>query len=132
MNTTRRWLLVMLMTAVTASCSRPEEAPPTGTTPAEEELPPPVYESALPQDMRSIVDTTFTGDLDGMIKRRMVRVAMPFNRSFYFVDKGVQRGLAYEYATLFEEHINKKLKTGNLKIHVVPIPMPRDMLLSSL
>jgi membrane-bound lytic murein transglycosylase MltF len=57
---------------------------------------------------------------------------VPFNRSFYFVDKGVQRGLSYEYIVLFEEQLNKKLNTGNLKIHVVPIPMPRDVLLSAL
>ncbi len=132
MKTTTRRLLFLLMTAVAAGCSRPEEAPPTATTPAEEELPPPVYESALPEDMRSLVDRVFTGDLDEMIKRRLIRVAMPFNRSFYFVDKGVQRGLSYEYLTLFEEQLNKKLNTGNLKVHVVPMPMPRDMLLPSL
>jgi membrane-bound lytic murein transglycosylase MltF len=132
MKTTTRRLLFLLMTAIAAGCSRPEEAPPTATTPAEEELPPPVYESVLPEDMRSRVDRVFTGDLDEMIKRRLIRVAMPFNRSFYFVDKGVQRGISYEYATLFEEQINQKLKTGNLKIHVVPMPMPRDMLLPSL
>jgi membrane-bound lytic murein transglycosylase MltF len=105
---------------------------PQSTTPAEEPLPPPAYESALPEDMRSLVDRAFTGDFDEMAKRRIIRVAVPFNRSFYFVDKGVQRGLSYEYIVLFEEQLNKKLNTGNLKIHVVPIPMPRDVLLSAL
>ena len=33
---------------------------------------------------------------------------------------------------LFEEQLNKKLKTGNLKVHVAPIPMPRDMLFPAL
>ena len=53
-----------------------------------------------------------------MVKRRLIRVGAPFNRTFYFIDKGVQRGLSYEYDTL--------------KIHVVLIPMSRDVLLSSL
>ena len=142
MKRTTRGLLAVVVMLVASGCSGQEEAAPgagpggsrsdSASTSPEEPLPPPVYESSLPEDMRSLVDTTFTGDLDGMIKRRVIRVAMPFNRSFYFVDKGVQRGLSYEYATLFEEQINKKLKTGNLKIHVVPLPMPRDMLLSSL
>jgi membrane-bound lytic murein transglycosylase MltF len=57
---------------------------------------------------------------------------VPFNRTFYFVDKGLQRGLAYEYLVMFDEQLNKKLKTGNLKIHVVPIPMPRDSLFPAL
>ena len=34
-----------------------------------------------------------------MIKRRVIRVGVTFNRTFYFVDKGAQRGIAYEYAT---------------------------------
>lgn len=93
---------------------------------------PPAYESALPEDLRKIVDTSFSGDFDQMVKRRLIRVGAPFNRTFYFIDKGVQRGLSYEYAMLFEDQLNKKLKTGNLKIHVVLIPMSREMLLSSL
>jgi membrane-bound lytic murein transglycosylase MltF len=40
--------------------------------------------------------------------------------------------LSYEYLTVYEEQLNKRLKTGNLKIHVVPIPMPRDALLPAL
>ena len=36
---------------------------------------------------------TFTGDLDGMVARRMIRVGATFNRTFYFVDNGVQRGV---------------------------------------
>jgi membrane-bound lytic murein transglycosylase MltF len=82
--------------------------------------------------MRSLVDQSFMGDFDEMVKRRLIRVAVPFNRSFYFVDKGVQRGLAYEYLVLFEEQLNKKLNTGNLKVFVAPIPMPRDMLFPAL
>ena len=67
-----------------------------------------------------------------MVKRRIIRAGVPFNRTYYFIDKGMQRGLSYEYAVLFEEQLNKKLKTGNLKVHVVLVPMPRDQLLPSL
>jgi membrane-bound lytic murein transglycosylase MltF len=139
MKTKTRCLVPVLGILVSAACgaAKPEEAAQSAAAasreaPAEEPLPPPAYESALPEDMRSLVDRTFTGDFDEMVKRRVIRVAVPFNRSFYFVDKGVQRGLSYEYIVLFEEQLNKKLNTGNLKIHVVPIPMPRDVLLPSL
>jgi membrane-bound lytic murein transglycosylase MltF len=137
MTTTTRWLLGVLALAV-SGCSTPEEPAPAATTTtttapaAEEELPPPAYESALPEEMRALTDQPFMGDIDEMVKRRLIRVAVPFNRSFYFVDKGVQRGLSYEYLVQFEEHLNKKLKTGNLKVHVVPMPMPRDLLLPAL
>ena len=38
---------------------------------------PPAYESALPEDLRKIVDTSFSGDFDEMVKRRLVRVGVP-------------------------------------------------------
>jgi len=37
--------------------------------------------------------TPRTGDLDRMIARRVIRV--PYNKTFYFVDKGIQRGISY-------------------------------------
>src|SRR5689334_6728212 len=48
---------------------------------------PPAYESALPEDLRKIVDTNFSGDFDEMVKRRIIRIGGPFNRTFYFIDK---------------------------------------------
>lgn len=96
-----------------------------------EEMAPPV-EAALPEAMRSIMDKPFTGDFDEMVKRRLIRVGVTFNRTFYFVDKGAQRGLAYEYMTIYEEELNKRLKTGNLKVHSVLIPVSRDQLLPML
>jgi membrane-bound lytic murein transglycosylase MltF len=133
-------LFLFVVTVVAAGCSQqaPTErsaqkaaAAPGSDEPAEE-LEPPVYESALPEDMRGNVDKVFTGDFEEMIKRRIVRVGVTFNRTFYFVDKGTQRGLAYEYVKVFEDDLNTRLKTGNLRIHVVLLPMPRDLLLSSL
>jgi membrane-bound lytic murein transglycosylase MltF len=114
----------------------PPSAPAAPTTAAKaepaEEIPPPTYEMALPEELRGVIDKTFTGDLDAMIKRRIIRVGVTFNRTFYFIDKGAQRGLAYEYAMLFEDAVNKKLNTGNIKVHVVLLPLPRDMLLPAL
>ena len=92
----------------------------------------PVYLSALPAALRNRVDERYTGDLDGMVKRRLVRVAVPFNRTSYFIDKGVQRGFSYEYVKLFEEDLNKKLNSGNLKVNVVILPLSRDALLAAL
>jgi len=74
----------------------------------------------------------FTGDFDEMIKRRLVRVGVIYSRTFYFVDKGVQRGIAYEYGKLMEDRINEKFGKGNIKIHVFFVPMPREQLLPAL
>jgi membrane-bound lytic murein transglycosylase MltF len=69
------------------------------------------------------LDTPFTGDLDGMIKRRLIRILAPYSKTFYFVDRGVQRGLIYEIAEILERDLNKRLKTGNVKVHIAIIPM---------
>ena len=75
----------------------------------------------------------FTGDLDEMVKRRLVRIGVTYNRTFYFVDRGVQRGVAYEFGQIMEERLNKHFKTGNdNKMHVLFVPLPRDLLASAL
>jgi membrane-bound lytic murein transglycosylase MltF len=68
---------------------------------------------------------TFTGDFDGMRQRRSVRVLVVYNKTNYFIDRGQQRGLTYDGFQMFENYINKKYKTGNLKIHVAMIPVAR-------
>ena len=82
--------------------------------------------------MRDAVLKPFTGDFDEMLQHRLVRVGVSFNRSYYFVDKGVQRGIAYEYGRLMEDKINEKLKSGNVKVHVFFVPMARERLLPAL
>ena len=78
------------------------------------------------------MDQPFTGDFDEMVKRRSIRVGVTFNRTHYFIDKGQERGLTYESLKSFENDLNADLKTGNLKVHVVIVPMPRDQLYPAL
>lgn len=80
----------------------------------------------------------WTGDLDGMIERRAIRVLTVNSKTTYFIDKGVLRGTAVEYGRLFEDELNrklvaeKKLKNKNLKVRLVFIPVRRDELLPGL
>ena len=106
--------------------AKPAESPETP-------LPPSELDTQLPSELREIVMKPYTGDLDGMVKRRLVRAGVTFNRTFYFVDKGIQRGVSYDYGQLIEERINKHFKTGTSnKIHVIFVPLPREMLLPAL
>jgi ABC-type amino acid transport substrate-binding protein len=75
---------------------------------------------------------TWTGDFDGMVKRRAIRVLVPYSKTFYFVDRGVQRGLSYDVTQLLEADLNKRLKTGNIKVHVVCIPVTRGEMIPAL
>ena len=82
---------------------------------------------------RSIVERPWTGDFDGMVKRRLIRILTPYSKTHYFIDRGVQRGIVYEAGTKLETEINAKLKTGlDGKIHVVFVPTSRDELYQAL
>ena len=78
------------------------------------------------------MDKPFTGDLDALVARRSIRVGVTFNRTHYFIDRGQQRGITYESLKLFENDLNEDLKTGNLKVHVVIVPLLRDQLYPAL
>jgi membrane-bound lytic murein transglycosylase MltF len=80
----------------------------------------------------------WTGDLDGMIQRRLIRVLTITSKTFYFLDKGVQRGTVADFFQVFETEFNKKLaakkqlKQKSLKVRVVFVPVRRDQLLPAL
>ena len=66
------------------------------------------------------------GDLDGMDKRRILRVLVNLNRSQYFYDGGKPRGLTFEAMGEFESFLNKRLhpkdKTGKERLRIVFVP----------
>ena len=75
------------------------------------------------------IDKQWTGDFDGMVKRRMIRVLVVHNKMMFFFDKATIRGVTLEGFREFEKYINKKLKTGTRKTKVIFLPVPRDHLL---
>jgi membrane-bound lytic murein transglycosylase MltF len=72
------------------------------------------------------------GDFDAMKKRRVIRVLLVYNKTNNFIDKGAQRGITYDAFKMFEDELNKKYKTGNMKIHVVFRPLGRSDLEAAL
>jgi membrane-bound lytic murein transglycosylase MltF len=71
----------------------------------------------------------WTGDLDGMIQRRLIRILTVYSRTVYFVDNGVPRGTAYDQGKLLEEFLNKNRQPGQLAVSVHFLPVSRDELL---
>lgn len=72
----------------------------------------------------------FTGDLDEMVKDRLIRVLVPYSKTFFFFDGAQKRGISYEIVRKFEEQINEKYQTDkHLKIYVVMLPTPREKLI---
>jgi membrane-bound lytic murein transglycosylase MltF len=74
----------------------------------------------------------WTGDLDGIAKRRILRILVaPSALGFYFNGTQMQ-GALYEFGSELEKELNKKLKTGNLPIYVVYIPVARQEMIAKL
>jgi membrane-bound lytic murein transglycosylase MltF len=116
-----------------APAAAPASDPSAAAAPAEDALPPvPSPYDALPETVRANLAPPFTGDLDQMTARRLIRAGVVFNRTQYFIDRGTQRGFAYESIRLFEEQLNKRLKKGELPVHVAFVPLSRDQLFPAL
>ena len=78
-------LSAVLCTSALAARNQPQTKPPPTTKP-------PAPQSQQSRGSLDALNKVWTGDLDGMIKRRVIRVATTYNRTNYFIDKGMQRG----------------------------------------
>lgn len=86
------------------------------------------FEAALSQH----INQKWTGDFNEMVKDNVIRVLVPYSKTFYFFDKGAQKGASYELVTAFERMVNTELKTRHVKVHTVFIPTSRDRLIPGL
>jgi len=111
-------LLVLAAIAVV-----PAEAPAQGSKPG-------AASSAVMVDR--IRKLTFTDDFDAMVKRGYIRVLVVFSKTYYFIDKGQQRGLTYEGFSILEQELRKQLKLKKRRLQIVFIPVARDRLIPEL
>ena len=74
----------------------------------------------------------WTGDLDRMAKERVIRVLTVYGVGRYYLEKGQEKGITYEWFKQFEDFVNEKLARKHLRVHVVFIPVSRDQLIPAL
>jgi len=90
-------------------------------------------ETAAPRKARalSLENKPRQGDFDAMLERRTVRVLVPYSRTFFFNDKGRERGITAEFVREFERYVNRKYAKQLAKrpVTFVIIPTTRDRLL---
>src|SRR5262245_53082113 len=69
-----------------------------------------------------------------MRERRLVRILVPYSKTFFAVDRGRQRGISYEIGKAFEQWLNKqyRFKSKSLQWRVLFIPVGRDELIPKL
>ncbi len=90
-------LVALTMAAGLASC---EKSPAPA---AEKPAAAPVAKPAAPA---AAAVGVWTDDFDGMKERRLVRMLVVYSKTFYFIDKGVQRGSTYEAGMQLEKALN--------------------------
>src|SRR5262245_32577108 len=120
----------MVAMASAAGAQTPAPKPPAPSSPTKAQPPKPTgaQKPVVAPPMAERINEVALGDLDDMVKRRRIRLLIPYNKTSYFIDRGVQRGVAYDFFKMVEDDLNRKLKTGNLRVHVVFIPTSRDQL----
>lgn len=79
-----------------------------------------------------VLSRPWKGDFDEMVKRRVIRVLVPFSKTFYYVERGRARGITYDIFTAFDADLNKRLGKKTLKVYVVYLPVSRDELIPKL
>lgn len=103
----------------------PEAAEPETTAPTPDQA----TEEAGPLGLDvDAVTKPWIGDLDGMRERKYIRILVPYSKTFYFIEKGTERGIIADFYREFERSLNKKKKAAQL-VHVVFVPVSRDQLL---
>lgn len=121
------WLLALpCLWPPAAAAEPPPPAPAAAGTEADggdEAGLPPVLQAAL---------EPWTGDLDGMVARGLIRVAIPVGLSTYYMDGAEQRGVTYELVRAFEQKLKKDLGRKGRRLVVAVLPAPPDRLLPML
>lgn len=70
----------------------------------------------------------WTGDLDGMIKRREIRALVVYSRSGFFYDNGRPEGISYEALQELQRTLNREFKTGSRPLTITFLPVAYDQL----
>jgi membrane-bound lytic murein transglycosylase MltF len=76
----------------------------------------------------------WSGSYSEMLKRGLIRVAVPYDRTIYVNDKGMQRGMSVDVTRALTQWINDKYisQLAGKKITIKLVPCPKDQLLSTL
>jgi membrane-bound lytic murein transglycosylase MltF len=115
----------MLFLLNTAQAQTTPELPAVELTPAEEAE---VQKLVLP------VLPDWVGDFEGMRERRLVRVLVPYSKTFYELNRGRQQGLSYELGKGLEAWLNKTqpYSKKSMQWRVMFIPTARNDLMPKL
>ena len=111
-----------------------QETPPAASpaaVPAADRPTNPSVDRALPEGLRPFWEP-WSGDFDGMIERRIIRVLTPYGGYQFYFAEGRPRGATYDMLMKFETFVNSELGLKNVKVYVLAVPVSRDQLIPNL
>jgi membrane-bound lytic murein transglycosylase MltF len=131
-----RTTLPVLILLLAAGCSRGGETP--DRTAAGDTLQvDPITDTMAPLPLLDLqaseilqLGEPWTGDFDASSDRRFIRVLVPFSRTLYYLDRAVQKGVAFEALREFEASLPPG--PNGVKRKIVIIPTRRDRLFPAL
>jgi membrane-bound lytic murein transglycosylase MltF len=123
----RHFWLVPVALLLLISCGGPATGPEESVAPGIE------IDQLPPEDLLSSVTKPWKGDLDDMIERRVIRALVVYNSTnFFFDEEAKPRGISHDFLREFEKVINQKLGKAKARVHVVEIPVRRDVIIPHL
>ncbi len=134
-------LLLLFSLTACGDSSAPGQPPEAGTPAqpasgdAEREAPDNPVAPAPAEERRQelyLFEEPWTGDLDAMEERRVIRMLTVYGVGRYYLDGAQEKGLVKEAARLLEKFVNQRLKRRNILVQVVVIPVARDRLIPAL
>ncbi len=93
-----------------------------------------VDEKKMAAETRGALLKPRLGDLNSMVKNRVIRVLVAYSKTNYFLDGATKRGMTYEVFIRFEKWLNqrlwkKKQRKKHLGVYLIFLPVSRDKLL---
>lgn len=127
----------LFLAAISLASAGCHSKPSTSTSAAENvaSTSAPPNEQAKSQDVNQdlpLPRERWTGDFDGMLKRRRIRALVVYSRSAFFYDNGQPEGTAYEALQAFQRELNHELNTGSRPLTVTFLPVGYGQLESAL
>ena len=120
-----RWLVAVALAWVLTGCDRQQPQ-------QNEEVPAPESKTEPVSTIEREVQEIYTGDLDNLLQRRLIRVLVSPSQTNYFLRKGEVRGFEAGLFQEFEKHLNKGVKNPADQVHVLFVPRPFPELLAAL
>lgn len=110
-------LMAAILSAI--ACANPDSTAPANTTPVGpiEIDRTPGRPTVAAEDMRVL--EPFTGDLEVLVERGVVRILVAPSRTHYRIENGVQLGRTVDAAAAFERFLNQKVAPRTVTVMVI-------------